>query len=333
MNSRLLLAFLCLASLTTGCIIHEDNDCNGGSCNPGPTRPGDATFLWTFGGARCDQAREVKGVNITIPGEALLNDGRYACSTLGVDGITLHDFAPGTYSYKLQAVNYNNEIIFEATGTFLIDGNVTKMVDLAPTGNPASFAYLTWSFPGNQSCFQAGVTSVDIILDDLPAHRVPCTDGQQNPGVATPYLAPGEHYIEFVAVDAQNRPLFYFNGGLLTRAYDPVGADYSLYTVGGASISWRLSDGAATFDCPGSNPTVYVNFQDVNTGNWVYPGIGDGHACSTKPIVYQFLRPGRYALRIQTSTGGYTYLSAPGITVDVYAHSIGVVPDITLYRQ
>jgi hypothetical protein len=78
---------------------------------------------------------------------------------------------------------------------------------------------------------------------------------------------------------------------------------------------------------------VYVNFQDVNTGNWVYPGVGDGHACSTKPIVYQFLRPGRYALRIQTTTGGYTYLSNQGITVDVYAHSIGVVPDITLYRQ
>ena len=45
-----------------------------------------STFLWTFTGLRCDEARDVYGVNITIPGEALLNDGKYACSTAGVDG-------------------------------------------------------------------------------------------------------------------------------------------------------------------------------------------------------------------------------------------------------
>ena len=61
-----------------------------------------------------------------------------------------------------------------------------------------------------------------------------------------------------------------------------------------------------------SNPKVYVNFQDVNTGNWVYPGIGDAHDCSTKPIVYQFLKPGRYTVRIQTTIGGSTYLRRSG---------------------
>ncbi|WP_224244021.1 hypothetical protein [Hyalangium gracile] len=331
MNSRLLLAFLCIASLSTGCII-EDNGCD--TCNP--RHPGDVTFLWTFDGLRCDQARDVYGVNINIPGESLFNNGKYACSTADVDGITLHDFAPGSYSYNLQAVNFQNQIVFEASGTFVIDGNRTVRVDLAPTGDPTSYAYLNWNFPGGQSCFQAGVASVDIILDDLAPHNVPCTAGQSVPGLKTPALAPGEHYIEFIALDSQGRPLYYFNGGLLTRPYDPVDATYNLYTIGGASIAWRLSDGAVTFDCPASNPMVYVNFRDLNTGNWVYPLLGDGHRCSQKPIVYEFLRPGVYELRITTTFDGYEYRSNSNINVEVRPH---VFPgpnsalDVTLFRR
>lgn len=329
MNSRLLIAFLCIASFSTGCII-EDNGCS--TCHA--AQGGDATFLWTFNGLRCDQARDVYGVNITIPGEALLNGGKYACSTAGVDGITLHDFAPGTYTFTLEAVDFRNVVVFSGTGTFVIDGNATKMVDLMPTGSPESTAYLNWRFPGNQSCFQAGVATVDIYLDDYAVKHANCADGQTAQGLPTPALDPGEHYIEFVAIDSAGHPLYYFNGGLTTQAYNPVNATYDLYTVGGASISWRFSNdgGSTTLDCPPSNPKVYVNFQDVNTGNWVYPGIGDGHDCSTKPIVYQFLRPGRYTVRIQTTINGYTYLNTPG-TVDIYAHTVGVVPDITLYKQ
>ncbi|MFL5349471.1 MAG: hypothetical protein ACJ8AT_32120 [Hyalangium sp.] len=333
MNSRLLFAFLCIASLSTGCIINDNGGCS--SCRPPPAQRGDVTFLWTFGNLRCDQARDVYGVNITIPGEQLLNNGNYACSTNGVDGITLHDFAPGSYPYTLQAVDFNGRILFEANGTFIIDGSRTVMVDLAPSGSPGSSANLNWNFPGNASCSTAGVYSVDVTVDDKTAN-FPCTQGQTAQGVATDYIAPGEHYIEFVALDAQRHPLYYYNGGLTTQAYTSVNASYNLYTIGGASISWRMSDyadGSVTFDCPQSNPTVYVNFQDRNTGNWVYPAAGDGHACSTKPIVFQFLKPGSYTLRVSTTISGYNYVSAAGIIVNVGSHAITNVPDVTLYRQ
>jgi len=271
MNSRLLFAFLCIASLSTGCII---NDNGNGGCNTchTPAQPGDVTFLWTFGGLRCDQARDVYGVNITIPGEQLLNNGNYACSTSGVDGITLHDFAPGSYPYTLQGVDFNGRILFEANGTFVIDGSRTVMVDLAPQGSAGSYANLNWTFPGNASCSQAGVASVDVTVDSQTANFA-CWKGQTAQGVPTDYIAPGEHYIEFVARDASGQPLYYFNGGLTTQAYNPVNGTYNLYTIGGASISWLLSDGSVTFDCPQSNPKVYVNFQDLNTGNWVYPAL------------------------------------------------------------
>src|SRR5688500_11093122 len=93
MSLRLLFAVFCIASLSTGCVVKGSD-------------PGDVTFLWTFGGLRCDQARDVAGVNISIPGESLVNNGRFACNTAGADGITLHDFAPGTYTFNLQAVNF-----------------------------------------------------------------------------------------------------------------------------------------------------------------------------------------------------------------------------------
>ena len=86
MSSRLLFVLFCIASVSTGCIVKDEDGCD--NCNPPPPPPpalrGDVTFLWTFaGGLRCDQVREVWGVNVTIPGEQLQNNGKYDCSTAG----------------------------------------------------------------------------------------------------------------------------------------------------------------------------------------------------------------------------------------------------------
>lgn len=336
MNSKLLLAFLCIASVSTGCIIVDDD-------NPPPARVGDVTFLWMFDGLRCDEARDIRGVNITIPGELLLNDGRFACSTAGVDGITLHDFVPGTYNYRLEAVDYRNVVIFEATGTFVINGDARVTVDLAPVGNNTltSYAFLNWTLPGNQTCDQAGVATVDVKLDNFGAKRVACAEGQTAQGWRMPNTTPGEHFIDFVARDSLGRPLYYFSGGLVTRAYSAVNATYNLVS-GGASISWRFSDGSVSFDCaqldPSGNQTVGLNFQNVNTGEWVYGDAGDFHRCSTKPIVYSFLRPGFYKVSLYAKTAnGVEYRSNPNIpSLEVRP---GVYPgpnqalEVILYRQ
>jgi hypothetical protein len=336
MNSKLLLAFLCLASVSTGCIIVDDD-------NPPPARVGDVTFLWMFNGLRCDEARDIRGVNITIPGELLLNDGRFACSTNNVDGITLHDFVPGTYNYRLEAVDYRNVVIFAATGNFVINGDARVTVDLAPVGstNENSYAFLNWTLPGNQTCDQAGVATVDVKLDNFGAKTVACAEGQTAQGWRMPNTTPGEHFIDFVARDSLGRPLYYFSGGLVTRAYSAVNATYNLVS-GGASISWRFSDGSVSFDCaqldPSGNQTVGLNFQNVNTGEWVYGDDGDFHRCSTKPIVYSFLRPGFYKVSLYARTAsGVEYRSNPQIpSLEVRP---GVYPgpnqslEVILYRQ
>jgi hypothetical protein len=307
-----------------------------------PPPPGDVTFLWTFGGRRCDQAREIIGVNVTIPGEVLANNGRFACSTGGVDGITLHDFVPRTYSFTLQAVNAQNQILFEANGTFTIGGNRTVMVDLTPVGSPTSYAYLSWTFPNNLSCAQAGVASVDITLGNTASRSFACNVGQTPPGLQTPNLAPGEHFIEFIARAANGQPLYYFNGSLTTQAYNPISASYSLYAVGGAAISWMFSDGSVTFDCnvvdPAGNLQVGVNFQDTTTGEWVYGTQGDWHGCSDKPILYSFLRPGTYKVSLYARTNtNVEYRSNPNIApIVVQAHqfpSPNNALEVTMYRQ
>jgi hypothetical protein len=338
MNSRVLFAFLCVASLSTGCIVVDDG-CT--SCNGPPAQPGNATFIWTFAGARCDQARDVYGVNISIPGEALLNNGEYACSTAGVDGITLNGFVPGTYNFNLQAVDFRGVVLYEGSGTFVINGDARVNIDLTPTSTPTSYAYLNWGFPGGLSCGQAGVSSVEIILDNLVATTFPCVEGQKTPGLKTPYLAPGDHNISVTALDSGNRPLYYFDGRLTTQAFNPISASYRL-TDGGASISWKFSDGSVNFDCAqidsSGNLAVGVNFQDTVTGEWVYGTAGDFHPCSTKPIVYRHLRPGNYKISLYARTANNVeYRSNPSIAPlqvrgDEYPGPNAAL-EVVMYRQ
>jgi hypothetical protein len=339
MNSRVLLAFLCIASFSTGCIIVDDDHPN----HPNPPRnPGDVTFIWTLDGLRCDEARDVYGVNIRIPGEALHNDGEYACSTAGVDGITLHDFAPGSYSFEIEAVDFRGVVLFAGSGTFVIDGDRRVNIDLAPVGNPTSYAYLSWTLPGGMSCAQAGVALVEIIIPELGPTEVPCQEGQIQPGKKTPALSPGTHNISFTALASDGAPLYYYRGQIVTEAFRPRSFDFQLVD-GGASIAWRFSDGSITFDCGqgGTSATmqVRVDFQDTVTGEWLYEAAGgDWHPCSTKPIIYRHLPPGTYKLALYAKTaGGVEYFSNPSIPnlridANVYPTANQAL-EVVLYRR
>lgn len=326
MNSRLLVAFLCLFAILPGCIVHEE-------CCDVPRYPGDVTFRWSFGGLRCSEDRAVMGVNVTVPGERLANDGRYNCQANGFDGIILHDFAPGTYQFRLEGVGYGNELLYEARGTFTVDGNVTVNVDLTPMGSPTSFAYLNWLFPpnvysANPNCSQAGIAFVEVRIDDGEWGRFDCREGNGGNQIQTLYLAPGYHDVELVALDANGLPWYHFMGEINTLAGRPTSHTAQLWVIGGASVRWELRTRYGTrLTCYDAGVArVGINFRNYDTGELVYGDTGDWHDCvdgpTETPIVYEFLRPGRYVVEMYARAFDGREYASPNNSpiIDVVAH-------------
>lgn len=122
MNTKTLTAFTAVLLLTLG-----------SACGHYEPHPGDVTFLWSFYGLSCSQDPNIDEVHIIIPGESLDNDGYYPCRVNGTDGIVLHNFAPGTYSFSIEAVDYDGYISYSSGGNFNVDGSITVRVDLTPT--------------------------------------------------------------------------------------------------------------------------------------------------------------------------------------------------------
>lgn len=352
MNARILAAFLLCLTTSTGCIIidRDDGDCCNTPAPPPPTYPGDVTFLWTFPGAgagRCADVPEVKRVRITIPGETLHNGGVYACTTEAVDGIVLHDFVPGNYSYTLEALSYTDEVLYQASGNFTVNGDQRLNVTLTPNGSPGSFAYVSWTFEGNTSstnptCAQAGVNVVDVRIDGGAWERLYCDEGIGSNQVSSPYLAPGAHTIEFVGVHivgTVETPYYYRSGTLNTVAGSPVSASFQLRVVGGLSVAWDLYDGTLRKTCAQSGVTeVTIHLYDETDKTYVYGTEGETYGCGDAAIVYNFLRPGDYTVIMEArGPGGIFYTNrstAPSLTVEPYVQRTkDDYAVVNLYRQ
>jgi hypothetical protein len=127
MPSRALTAALwaSLAIGASGCII-----VNGGD-GPGP-QGGDISISWAFDGHTCAETPAVDQVQVTIPGEPLIHDGRFGCTNSSTDGITLHDFGPGTYSLRVEGLSVDATVLYVGTATVAVNGNQTVAVELSP---------------------------------------------------------------------------------------------------------------------------------------------------------------------------------------------------------
>ncbi len=315
MNIKLFGAFL--AALTmSGCIINSNG--GGGHTPPPPPKPGDVTLAWTFKGGTCFDVPDVKTIVVNIPGEVLANEGAYPCSANNFPGIVLHDFAPSTYSFTIDAFDYGNKRIFVGSGTFTVNGDVRVDIDLSAVGGASSSAYLNWRFPANQAsqnptCSQAGVAFVDVSIDGSAWDRVVCEDGFGAASVLYSNLLPGTHDLSLVAVNADGYPYYRVDGQLQTFVGKSVAVEYDLnWAVGGTAISWAFTDGsAANLSCAQAGvTTVYVNFID-SRGNWVYGDDWDVQPCDGTPVRYDYLLPGTYEVYLEGSNGSQiTYLSS-----------------------
>src|SRR5262249_48462279 len=120
MNYKIVLS-LVAATFVSGCYVTDRSYGNAG----------DVTFTWTLAGQQCAVVPQVSSVRISIPGEVIQNDGVFPCLVSNYPGIILQNFAPGSYTYTIQGLGYSGDVLYQATGTFIVDGNVTVQVDLA----------------------------------------------------------------------------------------------------------------------------------------------------------------------------------------------------------
>jgi hypothetical protein len=321
MNGKIAVALSGLL-LFAGCIVGV----NGGGGGPSP---GNITFSWTFGGQPCSAVPAVANVQVTIPGQVLQNNGVYACDTAGYDGIQLANFAGGTYSWTLNGLDSNNNVLYTTSGSVNVDGDVNVNADLTPVGGATTYAYLTWTFPplaskSTPACVDVGVVNVDVSIDNGAATSVACSNGQTAQGWQTPFVDAGTHTISLSAVDATGTPLYQANGTFQTFATQASAQGFGFqWAVGGLSVSWTWANSES---CT-SDGLTSLNVQLYDSTNAPhFPGAGAPVSCDAGTTTFTNIPPGTYALLVTgTNDGGTTFSTStnPAPSASVQA---GVFP-------
>jgi hypothetical protein len=321
MNGKIAVALSSLL-LIGGCIV-------GVNGNSGPN-PGNITFGWTFGGQPCSAVPSIANVKVTILGEVLQNNGVYACNTGGFDGILLSNFVGGTYSWTVDGMDSNSTVLYTASGTVNVDGDVNVNVDLTPVGGATTFAFLTWTFPplaskSNPACLDVGAVNVDVSIDNGAATAVQCSNGQTTQGWQTPFLDAGTHTISLSAVDATGTPLYQANGTFQTFATQASAQGFGFqWAVGGLSVSWTWKSSSESCTAAGvSNLSVQL-YDSSNAPH--FTGAGASVSCDAGTTTFTNIPPGTYSLLVTGATDGGTTFSTttnPAPTVSVQA---GVFP-------
>lgn len=237
----------------------------------GPTRsPGNISFLWTFNGRTCMQSQDITAIQIQIPGQTLENGGRYNCVNGGTAGIKLLNFQGGSYTYTIAAQNSLGQAVFSATGTVIVDGDVTQNVDLKPTGTAAGTAYVAWTLPVGTSVTCQYLSAVDITVDGATTPTtVTCTQGLYSSSTTTLQgvafqLAPGTHTIQIDARDSGGTYYYRKLGSMTVNAAETTQQVFSLdWLVGTAALRFTFSNGITTLNCAQAGvQMVQLTFRD-----------------------------------------------------------------------
>lgn len=304
MNPRIL-ALLSMLTLFSGCIVHSNNNNYYGA-------NGNVTFSWTFAGRTCNQATDVASVTVDIAGQ-VSQPNTFNCLTNNYPGITLTNFDGGQYSFTVTAYDSQGTPLYSQSGTFVVDGDVTVPVDLAPTSNANSYAFLSWTFGAAQNPRNAPVCG-NAQGGDIPTMKITidgvsqdynCIDGLGAAAVQTDYLSAGTHSVVLDAVLPASDPAndFVFAeavGTLVTTAGAPTSQSFTLnWEVGGAAVNWTFYDGATQYPtCAAAGvTTIRVNFYDPSTQSYVYGSQGDVFPCPAdngNVVLYQSLPAGSF---------------------------------------
>lgn len=276
----------------------------------GTLASGSVTFLWTITTLSCAQVPGVQSVRIAIPGQALANAGVYPCSSGGTDGITLLAFTGGQYSYTIEGLSAA-AVLYQASGTFTVNGNVTVNVNLSPTSTVTS-ALVGWTFPPNgasstPSCAQAGVSDVVMTIDSGTPTSVSCPMGV-GATVRLDNLTPGTHGIVLEARDSNGFVYYRKTGSLLAQAGSLFSNQYLFdWAVGSLPVKWSFNNGTTLVNCAQAGVSqVNINLLD-SQNNYVYGTAGVDVPCLSNGLQgtdFTYLTGGPYNLFLQAYGAG-----------------------------
>jgi len=145
-------------------------------------------FSWSFGGLDCAAKPDVHGIQITIPGTILHNEGHYPCSQNGVQGVVLKNLFAGTYSYTVEAMDSEENVLYAGRGSVDISTDVYDTpvsvavhVDLLPVFSDVNLSWtleLTKNSLSPLSCQGTGAAQVHVKIDGEEKGPFACRDGE-----------------------------------------------------------------------------------------------------------------------------------------------------------
>jgi hypothetical protein len=318
---RLLAAMLCLTTLSTGCLL-IDND-------PGhDPEPGDVSLLWSFSGTsttgRCVDVPNVKKVRLSVPGLTLPNAGLSACNNAGVDGIILRSLAPGLYNFTVEALDSADQVLYSSSGSFSVDGNKQVSVTLAPIGQqpvPGDVAF-RWSFSGTTVGRCMDVPDVKKVRITIPGQTLAnagvyaCTNAGVD-GVTLLSFAPGTYNYTVEGLDSSNQVRYSGSGSVTVNGNKQVNASLAPMgpRAGDVSFLWSFS-GTSTGRCtavPDVKVRITIPGQTLPNGG-VYPCTNGG----VDGITLQSFTPGTYSYTVEglDSSNQVLYSGGGSVTVD-----------------
>jgi hypothetical protein len=332
MRSHALVA-LAVSVVLSGCVVREHNNVPP----PGPVpQPGNVDMVWSFAdGQTCSSLGPFADhIRINIPGETLANGGRFPCQTGGTQGVQLQDFAPASYTYTITAEDSNNYPLYQATGAFVVNGNIQVVVSFTRLqANPQSGAVAVyWTFPNGQTCQSAGI---DHMVINIPGEVLanggvfPCQTsagpGQPPvPGIQLNDFAPKSYTISIDGVEASGSSRFHGEGGFTINGNTTVSVALQPTAGSLATLQLRWSfgqNGGGPLTCAPAG----VDHVVVGIGNAQPQSV----ACSVNGVDgadFTNVTAGQYGLQLQgTRNGQVVYSYSQNVVVSSPATLINVV--------
>jgi hypothetical protein len=296
--------------------------------------------LWSFNGQPCVFVPNVASVRVIIPGATLQNGGLYPCMTNNVSGITLLNFRSDSYTVTVEGLDSFGRVIYSGTSQAFVNGDVTVSINLTPLGNATGTALVSWVFPQNLSCAQAGdpasgrfISRMFVSIDGQAPQTVDCNQGNAtaaNPAAALTIqnLGGANHTIDIQAADSTNFVFFRGTGSLSVIAGGSVSAQFALsWVVGSLPLRWTFSNNNVQIGCQQAQvDRVFLNFRNQQTGQFVYVDAqGQATPGAEVPCVsrnniegtfFPFFTAGNYDVFVQAPVrnNAYTYASSPAGT-------------------